>query len=74
MIGGGVFSRGARVRMTSGGAGAGCGSRTSLMISGPGDGGVGGRTKSRRSIQNGNSCSNTICFSYGNERSLVVCT
>lgn len=43
-IGGGVFSRGARVRITSGGAAAGWGSRTSFIINGPGDGGVGGRT------------------------------
>ena len=47
MIGGGVRSRGARVRMTKGGAGAACGSRTSLMINGPGEGGVGGRTERR---------------------------
>ena len=48
IIGGGVFSRGARVRITRGGAAAACGSRTSLIINGPGEGGVGGRTKQIR--------------------------
>jgi len=43
MSGGGVAGRGGRCRMTIGGAGGNAGLRTSLIIKGPGGGGVGGR-------------------------------